>query len=81
MFRFIERAMREHKIKNTPYRIKINSISKVVESVIRENPNELIPIITRIGIVMNYILNNRLVNYYFANRKLIPALCADLKCL
>lgn len=81
MFRFIERVMREHKIKNTPYRIKINSISKVVENVIRENPNELMPIITRIGIVMNYILNNRLVNYYFSNRNLIPALCADLKCL
>lgn len=81
MFKFIERAMKEHKIKNTPYSVKVNAVSKVVENVIREKPNALMPIITRIGIVMNYILNKRLVNYYFANRRLIPSLCADLKCL
>ena len=81
MFKMIERAMREHKIKNTPFSVKVNAVSKVVENVIREKPDELMPIITRIGIVMNYILNKRLVNYYFANRKLIPSLCADLNCL
>lgn len=81
MFKFIERAMREHRLKSTPYNVKLNAVSKSVENIIREKPDELMPIITRIGIVMNYILNKKLVNYYFANRKLIPALCADLKCL
>lgn len=81
MFKFIERAMREHRLKSTPYSVKLNAVSKSVENIIRENPDALMPIITRIGIVMNYILNKRLVNYYFANRGLIPSLCADLKCL
>lgn len=81
MFKMIERAMQEHRLKSTPYNVKVNIVSKSVENVIREKPDALMPIITRIGIVMNYILNKKLVNYYFLNRKLIPTLCADLKCL
>lgn len=81
MFKFIERAMKEHRLKSVPYNVKVNAVSKAVENVIREKPDALMPMITRIGIVMNYILNKRLVNYYFANKKLIPSLCADLKCL
>lgn len=61
MFKMIERAMKEYKIKNTPYCVKVNAVSKVVENVIREKPDELMPVITRIGVVM--ILVDFVVKY------------------
>lgn len=81
MFKFIERVIMERRLKNIPYSTKVNAISKIVENEIRRKPNELMPTITRIGIVMNYIFEKRLVNYYFQNRKYIPMLCTELKCL
>ncbi len=81
MFKFIERAILQQKLRNTPYDIKVNAITKIVERVIRTNPKALMPIITRIGIVMNYIFEKRLVNYYFLNKRQIPLLCEDLNCL
>lgn len=81
MFKFFERAIRAKKLANTPRQVKINAITKIVTNIIRQKPNELMPVISRIGIVMDYIQQKRLVDFYFLNRKLLPALCADLNCL
>ncbi len=81
MFKFFERAIRAKKLANTPRPVKINAITNIVANIIRQKPNELMPVISRIGVVMNYIQQKNLVDFYFMNRKLLPSLCADLNCL
>lgn len=81
MFKFFERIVHQRELQNIPYDKKIRILKSSIENILKNNTGLHIPTFQRVNVVLEYILNRRLVGYYFENRKLIPALCAELNCM
>lgn len=81
MFKFVERILHQRELQNIPRDKKIRILKNSIENTLKNSTGLHIPLFQRVNNVMDYILNRRLVGYYFENRKLIPALCAELNCL
>lgn len=81
MFKFLERIVHQRELQNIPYDKKIRILKSSIENILKNNTGLHIPTFQRVNVVLEYILNRRLVGYYFENRKLIPALCAELNCM
>ncbi len=81
MFKFFERVLHQKKLKNIPAPKKLRVIKNCVENVIQDSNNINIPAFQRVNLVVDYIQVNRLCDFYFENRRLIPVLCQELKCL
>lgn len=81
MFKFFKRAFGYGTMKSVPFEKKVRVLRYCIENILKNYSHHEIPVFQRVNSVMEHICNRRLVGFYFENRRLIPALCAELKCL